>query len=522
MTRWLLTSLGAWDTIEGEHRHKLTYPLAIVGRVLERCGHAYASWEGEVESAAGNAQGFQVVGIGAMDPRHFWRVAPWLRAAGIADLSAERGEQDPIVIIGGQAVTAPRPIFPFVDVVFVGEAEAGLDAVTVEIDAWRAGRSRRATLEAIAALPGCLVPSALPAGHIVRQIYASGLSISTEHLLSVSKASNPRIEIARGCKGPAGVVLPPERWAACGFCVLGWRRPYQEAPADAVIRAATAVRKAGARQLHLSAGDAEGHSQIRQIREHVDALGVRDNGWTGRLDTIDDCHVQPGKLYAFGVEGVSYRIRRAVGKPRLTEKVIVDGIAAYWKAGGRRLLLHVIGGFPTEGPADYEELEALMAALGGAAASVPETVHVTVGRQPFNPMPHTPMQWFAPGLDTSRIGGILARTFRGRSGAGGGSGLHIVETPGQQPPEAMLNAIAIRGGDEVWPLMRVGAPSLPRETPSARLRLHRLCEGIGRPLSAFLGPLPVDAPLPWSCVQSAFPLETLAREHRRISHILGA
>lgn len=511
--KWLLTSLGAWDTIEGEERHKLTYPLAIVARVLSAVGHSVESWEGSAESR-GTADGFDVIGIGAMDPRHFWRVAPWLRSVGLPDLGKDRPDRCPIVVIGGQAATAPAPVLPFVDVVFVGEAEAGLQALAAELDLWRAGRSRRATLEAVAALPGCIVPSCLPVGHVVDQVFAADLRISTDHLLSVSLSSNPRIEIARGCRGPAGAMLPPERWKACGFCVLGWRRPYQEAPAADVIAAVERVRAQGGRQLHLSAGDAEGHTQIRAIREAVSRLGIHDHGWTGRLDTIADCHVQPGKLYAFGIEGLSHRIRRAVGKPRLTDEVIAKGLGDYWRQGGRRVLLHVIGGFPTEGQADVDAFAELLERLGQEAAGLGETIHAKVGRQPFNPMPHTPMQWMPAGLHTAHIGAALSR---GRWGA-----LQVTETPGQQPPEAAINALAIRGGAEIWPPMRQGAPKLPREWPIARMRLAKLCRDMGRSLESYTGPIEVGAPLPWDMVRSAFAASTLEAEHARIMHILGA
>jgi hypothetical protein len=508
--RWLLTSLGAWDTIEGEARHKLTYPLALVSRVLLAAGHAFASWEGEQE-VAGNVAGFGVIGIGAMDPRHFWRIAPWLRSVGVPDLAAARSDGDPIVILGGQAAYAPTPTHPFVDVIYVGEAEAGLAEVCVALSR---GASRRATLEAIAALPGCYVPAVAAPGDTVRPVYATDLRASTEALLSVSKSTNPRVEIARGCKGPAGVNLPAERWKACGFCVLGWRRPYIEAPAAEVVDAVARVRASGSRQLHLSAGDAEGHSGIRQIRAEVARLGIHDHGWTGRLDTIADCHVQPGKLYAFGIEGASYRLRAAIGKPRLTSAVIASGLRSYWDAGGRRVLLHLIGGLPTETSADIEELSDLFEMLSSSAAGYGETIHMVVGRQPFNPMPHTPMQWMPAGIDTTAIGRVLAR---GRWGD-----LQIRETPGMQPPEAMLNAVVLRGGPEVWPLLRAGAPHLPRDRIPATMGLSRALKAAGaRDLAAYTGPIEVGAPLPWDHVESPFPRDTIAAEHDRIMRMLG-
>jgi hypothetical protein len=124
------------------------------------------------------------------------------------------------------------------------------------------------------------------------------------------------------------------------------------------------------------------------------------------------------------------------------------------------------------------------------------------------------MQWFAAGIDTTAIGRVLAR---GRWGD-----LQIRETPGMQPPEAMLNAVVLRGGPEVWPLLRAGAPHLPRDRIPATMALSRALKAAGaRDLAAYTGPIEVGAPLPWDHVESPFPRDTIAAEHDRIMRMLG-
>ncbi|MBK8912977.1 MAG: hypothetical protein IPM61_16885 [Chlorobi bacterium] len=82
----------------------------------------------------------------------------------------------------------------------------------------------------------------------------------------------------------------------------------------------------------------------------------RDNGWTGRLDTTlsnPDARVPGTKRYAFGVEGVSARLRRAVGKGYLTDaRLIRDTVDILNKTEERfygRAAWHLISGLPMGG-----------------------------------------------------------------------------------------------------------------------------------------------------------------------------
>lgn len=503
--RMLATSLGAWDTIEAgqRHRHGLTFPLAIVAAVLAECGYTdLAVWEGD-ERPRGRARDYDLLLVSAMDSRHYWRLVPWLRAIGCPPRAADRSAADPLVIVGGQAATAPGPIEPFADVVYVGEAEAHVPDLMRALETARAaGWSRSRTLEAVAAVPGCLVPSHLPEGHVVHQVFAEDISLTLRQRICVSHRAVQRLEIARGCK------------SRCGFCALGWRAPYRENAASEVIHALQATRAAGIREIHLSAGDAEGHSEIETLRDAVRALGLRDHGWTGRLDTMRDCSVSAGKQFAFGIEGLSHRLRRAVGKPRLTNDYIVQEVEAYWRSGGRRLMFHLIGSLPTESDLDAMEFEELLDRLAYIAHSLRVRFHLEVGRQPFGPLPHTPMQYCAPGISTERIGRVVARHV-------GGPYLAVVDKEGQRPPEALLNAIVMRGGREVAPLVEGGPPRLPRHLAMARATLSAWLRRAGLNPERYWSRWDPDAPTPWEHVRSAHPPEMLRRQYRRIMEILG-
>lgn len=506
--KMLCTGLGAWSTIEaGQQRtHGLTFPLAIVSAVVVEAGFsAPECWEDE-----GRHDGpFDVVLLSAMDSRHFWEVPTFLRSAGVPVRAAERGERDPIVVVGGQAASAPAPIEPFVDVVYLGEAEAHLPELlrAIEGDA-----PRRVRLERAAAVPGCLVPACKPEGHRWAMVYATDIGITVRVLTSVSHRQNTRIEIARGCKGPAGVVSSAGKNVACGFCALGWRAPYRENSADDVGVALARARSLS-REVHLSAGDAEGHSQIEAIRQSAAALDVRDHGWTGRADTIRDCHIDPGKQYAIGLEGASHRLRRAVGKPRLTDDYVVERISAYWAAGGRRLMFHLIGGLPSETANDVACFGALLDRLADAARLTGERQHLEVGRQPFGPLPHTPMQWFAPGLTTEQLAPAIDRHI-------GGPHLNVVAKTGQALSAALINSVAMRGGPEVASLLVAGKPRID-EGRTARFQFARWLQRFGLRPDHYLSRWDINEPTPWDHITTAFPRSEQERAYRWICNQLG-
>src|SRR5205809_4044838 len=76
---------------------------------------------------------FSVVAFSLSFELDYFNIGDMLRRAGIAPLSKDRVETDPIVIAGGPAVSGnPEPVAPMLDAVVVGEVEpvrAGLQEV---------------------------------------------------------------------------------------------------------------------------------------------------------------------------------------------------------------------------------------------------------------------------------------------------------------------------------------------------------------------------------------------------------
>lgn len=515
--RMLTTSLGTWDTIETgrKGRHGMTYPLAIVSALVEDAGYGTPDCVEGHDGPPLDGGDYDLLLVSMMDPRHMWRLPAMLDRLKIDRLAAERGEGSPMVIVGGQAATAPAPIEVLADIVYVGEAEANLIELLAVIDRGRAsGWSRTRVLESCAAVPGCLVPTHFPAGHVVEQVYAEDIGISLRRRMNVNLRTIHRVEVARGCKGPAArASKDPTKSAACGFCVLGWRSKYRENSAEDIAAALRDTAASGIREVHLSAGDAEGHSQIEELRQTVRAIGLRDHGWTGRLDTMRDCSVSAGKHFAFGLEGASHRLRRAIGKGRLSDDYIVQRMGDYWRAGGRMAMWHLIGGLPGETDEDARALVDLLHRVESEAASTGERMHLSIGRQPFGPMPHTPMQWAAPGLSTDRLGAAVRRHRKGRS-------LAVLDKHGQREAQALIHAVVLRGGPEVRQVVLDGRPTI-REGRFARRQAEMWLRSYGLDPGRYYGEWDPAEPTPWSHIRSAYPLAELQRHWRRIRAAVG-
>src|SRR5947208_9133669 len=87
----------------------------------------------------------------------YFNIGDVLRRGGIAPLSKDRHETDPIVIAGGPAASGnPEPVAPMFDAIVIGEVEPVMDGLQ---DIFLGGGSRDEQIDKLARLPGVYVPS---------------------------------------------------------------------------------------------------------------------------------------------------------------------------------------------------------------------------------------------------------------------------------------------------------------------------------------------------------------------------
>src|SRR4030095_74346 len=119
---------------------------------LERAGPPLPSLESGTD-----LRRFHVLAFSVSFENDYLHVLRMLRLAGIPLRAADRGPNDPIVVLGGAAVFLnPEPLAPFADLIAVGEGEA---LVPRMIEALAGGSDARKGIEGLAEKDGFYVPS---------------------------------------------------------------------------------------------------------------------------------------------------------------------------------------------------------------------------------------------------------------------------------------------------------------------------------------------------------------------------
>src|SRR5919204_4795069 len=106
---------------------------------------------------------FAVVAFSLSFELDYFNIGDVLRRAGMAPLSKDRVETDPIVIAGGPAVSGnPEPVAPMLDAVLIGEVEPAMQALK---EVFLGGGSRDEQIAKLARVPGVYVPAMYAIGY---------------------------------------------------------------------------------------------------------------------------------------------------------------------------------------------------------------------------------------------------------------------------------------------------------------------------------------------------------------------
>lgn len=481
--RAFASSFHAWKSLEEQEGvkvpHGLVFPLAVVEALGRPHGLALAAEEYTPEGPAG----FDAVFVSVLDSRcmvnaakHFarWKMPFRRQSRAIGSW--------PLVWAGGQGLHSPLPFYDVADVIVIGDAE---DPLPVLLGLWGQHGNSTGFLAAASTVPGAFVPSLHdPREVVIQQSVASDIGVTLRDEISVNHNGQRRVEIARGCQ------------YKCTFCSLGWRTPLRENTAEQII----ATIKRSPKTVHLQAGDAESHTGIALIREALKSHGGRDNGWTGRLDTLldnPDVGVDGAKKYAFGVEGVSHRLRAAVGKGYLTDERLVADTCAFFDRiegdGKGRGAWHVIAGLPTERPVETLQLaKAIQAIDQRRRGKTPR--NLTIHWQPFQPLPGTPMQWCAAGSGARKHAQLL-RSVEGLPW------MPMRQLVGRTDGMAELCTVLSRSDRRGADLLEAFAAGPVSLTDAERIT------------GATRGALDPDAPLPWDFVRQHYGRDVLRQAY---------
>lgn len=426
-----------------------------------------------------------------------------LDRAGIPVRRKARGTDWPLVLAGGPlGFLNPAPAAPAVDLFWVGEAEAGLDAL---LTCWAAlaldGADKAALLDAAAGQPGAYLPDR--PGEPVRRVISGGggrLLADPGASCFVSPEAEFRdmflLEINRGC--PYG----------CRFCAAGYiYRPPRHADAG-VLRAA--VEEANPAKVGLVGTALTDWPDLLPFLTWLGERGtkfslssLRADGMTQEL--LEFLRRTGTRSLTFALEGASRRLRRAMNK-HLDEDVFLDAVRRVSALRFNHLKVYLIVGWPGETDEDYDELgeflrrmaEAVDAGRGGKKKGVE---HVTVSASCLVPKPWTPLQW-APMPSQADLEAVMRRV-----------GALVKPLKGframlEKPASARIQGLLARGDEKIFDLAELAAQ------PGMSWR-RALREWDGDPATYLDRERAQNETFPWECIDTGVSREFLWQEWQR-------
>jgi radical SAM superfamily enzyme YgiQ (UPF0313 family) len=390
---------------------------------------------------AATARGCDILLVSMFWYRNLYELAAFLRKAGI-----RKGTGRPWIVAGGmQATMTPEAVAGLVDWVFVGDADDHLGAVIQEIES--SGT--------------CTHPNIYSAGMdsvpIPAQCAPSGFAIKTNE-----SGGTLRCEIARGCK------------YKCAFCCLAGLKPYTEVPFSEIephIKAAKGKRSS------FFAPERTCHSEWPKIKSALKRYNVHDMGQDARLEHLQEVD---GATVTFGLEGLSERLRRSIGKP-FSDDMVIDRMGRFVESRKNvaRVSVYFIAGLPGENESDWDAVWSLFEKIGKAEWS--RRLVLCPVLNPLSPKPYTRLA----DAQIDLFADYEARWKKLLRRDGGQWGFRVIETLVWGPLERTMDALVQRGGAasaeiiKAWPQTYKSTlpPAAKRE--SSAVSLINLCETYG-------------------------------------------
>lgn len=357
-----------------------------------------------------------------------------LRLASITPFSRDRNEElsssSPLVVCGGVATFInPEPLAPFIDLFFLGEAEAGLLKVVEKLVANTSRVERSSLLHELAvSCEGVYVPSLYTPrydhnGWLTGMEHGEELPFPVKRLSlhDCDKAGHSQLltsetefsnlfltELGRGCS------------RGCRFCTAGFiYRPPRLWDADAVLKGLR-EKFDGVTRVGLLGMEMMEETVFDKVSEYLLESGCSLSFSSLRADRIDEDILDLlGKSNLKNVtiapDGSSERLRKVINKG-LDEKDILTAAERLVDAGIFKLKLYLMIGLPTETDEDLEEavklIEKIREHINPIGQERGRLCEISVSVNCFAPKPWTPFQYHPFGLSNRLESGEMESASR--------------------------------------------------------------------------------------------------------------
>jgi radical SAM family uncharacterized protein/radical SAM-linked protein len=359
---------------------------------------------------------FDIIGFSLQYELCYSNVLAMLDLSGLPMRASERGEQAPLIVVGGPCAFNPEPLADFFDCAVIGDGEDVVIELCAAVRASKAaGENRKKLLKRLAAIEGLYIPCHFevtyrPEGRIsaITAIDPQQPKVRRRVLADLDSAPYPEqpivpflrtihdrvaIEVARGCT------------RGCRFCQAGYiYRPVRERQPDTIRNLIDQMlRHSGYDEvslLSLSTGDYSAIEILMQNlmgcyadqRVAISLPSLRVGSLTPTL--MNEIKKVRKTGFTLAPEAGSERLRQVINKGILEEDLIESAHTAF-ELGWRIIKLYFMIGLPTETEEDLAALVDLAARVKKAGRSTQGGADVNVSVSTFVPKAHTAFQWEA-------------------------------------------------------------------------------------------------------------------------------
>lgn len=336
-----------------------------------------------------------------------------LDLAGVSIKSADRGENEPLVVAGGPCAVHAEMLSDFIDCFLLGDGEEELNELVEIYKQWKKNKTgKKELLKMLSKNPGMYVPGLyrheMKDGHLTitpldgaPEHAVRRMVTDFEHTFAPEKLIVPLVEVVHD-----RVMLEIMRGCTrgCRFCQAGFLyRPVRERSVENLCRIARAsVDATGYDEISLTSLSSGDYSHIKEL---VKRLGEEFKGEhvetalpSLRIDSFDPDFVgeQMRKTsLTFAPEAGSQRMRNIINK-NVSEEDLLRTVRGAYEAGYTAIKLYFMMGLPFETMEDIKGIADLAQKCSDVYREVygnNKNMRITVSTSVFIPKPFTPFQW---------------------------------------------------------------------------------------------------------------------------------